>query len=210
MDSRLETLLQHPALWRARSGSGGTAGPVISTGIQQLDERLPGGGWPAQGLMELLLERPGGAELRLLFPALATLQALSAESWIVLVAPPYEPYAPALAARGIDLERLLVIRTPEVLWAMEQALHSRACRAVVGWLPLLPSAPMQALRRLQLAATQSGSLCVVCRPVQAGREPSPAILRLSLAAEEEGLVIRAIKNRGKSFGKIRVGIEQEL
>ena len=51
------------------------------------------------------------------------------------------------------------VREP-ALWAMEQALRSGACSAVLGW-----AAPceLQALRRLQLAAEQSRCLAVLFR-----------------------------------------------
>jgi len=77
------------------------AGAVRPTGHAALDAELPGGGWPAAGLTELLLPAPGCGELRLLAPALAGLSVL----W---VAPPLLPYAPALAALGLAVHRLTV------------------------------------------------------------------------------------------------------
>ena len=77
------------------------ADAVRPTGHAALDAELPGGGWPAAGLIELLLPAPGCGELRLLAPALAGLPVL----W---VAPPLLPYAPALAALGLAVHRLTV------------------------------------------------------------------------------------------------------
>jgi len=54
--------------------------------------------------------------------------------WLVWIAPPHEPYAPALAQQGIELTRLLVVRpagATEALWAAEQALGSGVCAAVL-------------------------------------------------------------------------------
>ena len=66
---------------------------------EDLDGQLPGGGWPDSGLVELLPNESGIGELRLLMPALAK---LSREArWIAWIAPPYLPYAPALASAGI-------------------------------------------------------------------------------------------------------------
>lgn len=195
-----DLLRQHSALWRAReSGGQGSAPPGLPTGFTMLDRSLPGGGWPTQGLIEILTDRHGIGELSLLMPALATLcrghgEREGSGGWLAWVAPPYQPYAPALATAGIDVRRVLVVRgasPPE--WAMEQALRSEACNAVLGW-----SNPrdLTALRRLQLAAEQARCLAVLFRPAQAGAQPSPAILRLELQGSPAGLQVRVVKSRG--------------
>ena len=203
-DSRLDALLEHAGIWRA-GNSEGTRFSVIPTGFAALNQRLPGGGWPERGLIELLLDKPGTCELGLLLPALVEQQG---DRWLMLVAPPHEPYAPALAARGIDLERLLVIRTAEVLWTMEQALNATVCRVVVGWSSEERPARLQWLRRLQLAALQAGCLAVLCRPRHAARESSPALLRLELEPATEGCIVRVIKSRGGPLGSVCLHFDQ--
>ena len=69
-----------------------------------LDAALPGRGWPQGALTEMLLEREGIGEIRLTLPALARVQAQGRD--VVWIAPPHRPYAPALAAAGLDLARL--------------------------------------------------------------------------------------------------------
>ena len=116
--------------------------------------------------------------------------------WIAWVSPPYRPYAPSLAGWGIDVGRMLVVNGAAATeWAMDQALRSEACSAVLGWAN--PRDP-QALRRLQLAAESSRSLAVLYRPLQAGLTPSPAVLRLALLGNggEAGLQVRIVKSRG--------------
>ena len=55
-----DLLRQHPALWRAQmSGGPGSAPPGLPTGFTALDRCLPGGGWPQQGLVEILIDRHG-------------------------------------------------------------------------------------------------------------------------------------------------------
>jgi len=205
-DPRIDALLGNPAVWRA--GKGGVANAAaIPTGFAALDRQLPGGGWPAQGLIEFLIDRPGIGELGVLLPALVALQRLSLESWLMLVSPPHEPYAPALAARGIDLKRLLVTRTPEILWTMEQALRSMVCRAVIAWGGDTQPLRMQWLRRLQLAAMQSGSLAVLCRPRSHARESSPAVLRLEIEPASTGLTVKVLKSRGGPLGSACLRLE---
>src|SRR5437762_12848236 len=100
----LEEILQrHPCLSRSvwRGGALSLAAPAVASGFAELDRELPGGGWPAGALTEILGRREGIGELELVLPALAAL------SWagkrIVWLAPPHLPYAPALAAAGVDL-----------------------------------------------------------------------------------------------------------
>jgi hypothetical protein len=88
-------------------------------------------------------------------------------------------------------------------WAMDQALRSEACSAVLGWAN--PRDP-QALRRLQLAAEQSNSLAVLFRPLQAGLTPSPAVLRLALLGDgRQGLQVRVVKSRGGRPATVNLG-----
>jgi hypothetical protein len=66
--------------------------PAMPTGYPELDAELPGGGWPASGLTELLLDAPGSGEWRLLAPALRT-QATARP--VVCIAPPLQLARPA-------------------------------------------------------------------------------------------------------------------
>ncbi len=183
----------HPALWRG-SDLARAALPGVPSGFPLLDAEIPGRGWPVGSLTEILRAHEGIGELRLLAPALATLSAQGKRlAWI---SPPYVPYAPALARAGIDPGRLFLVKTgsdKEALWAVEQALRSNACGAVLAW----PRSPKYAeLRRLQLAAEGSRSLALLFRTSRAAGESSPAALRIALDPEQGALVLRILKRRG--------------
>lgn len=184
---------EHPALWRGESVS--PAPPGVATGFPALDALLPGGGWPANALTEIFAARPGIGELSLLAPTLARLSRTD-RRWIMLVAPPHLPYAPALAAAGVDLARLVLVRprsAAEALWAARQALASGSCSAVLAWL----AAPGAAsLRRLQLAAEEAHTVAVLYRPAGAAVASSPAALKLSLEAAGSKLAVHVLKRRG--------------
>lgn len=196
MTDPLAALLRHPRLWR---GGGVATGPAaVSTGFRRLDERLPGGGWPLAALTEILVPAAGIGELRLLLPALCALAAEHPETprWIAWLAPPHLPYAPALAAAGLDSSRMLVVRPQagfDVLWAMEQALGSGACAAVLGW---GGTAGGTELRRLALAAEEGQSAGFLFRPPHCRDEPSPAALRILLSAHDDCLDVDILKCRG--------------
>ncbi len=197
-------LLNHPGLWRAREqGAPPPAPRGLPTGYAALDRCLPGGGWPRQGLIEILADRCGIGELSLLMPVLAALGNDEHElGWLAWISPPHQPYAPALAARGINLRRLLIVRAQPAEWAMEQALRSCACSAVIGWAAFRDR---RGLRRLQLASEQSRCMTVLFRNLADGNEPSPAVLRIALTAGRHGLEARILKSRGGRPAIVRLG-----
>lgn len=188
---RLEQLLRNQRVWRA--GQGGPRRQVRPTGFNDLDMALAGG-WPVGRLVELLVGTYGIGELGLLMPALVG----SAGKWVMLIAPPYLPYAPAFAEQGLDASRLLVVqcrRPADILWSAEQALHSHACAAVLAW---CGSVDERSLRRLQLAAESDGAcLMVLFRSLRYRRQRSPASLRIWLQSGADGaLVLDVFKNHG--------------
>jgi len=188
----LEAVLRHPRIWRGNALAGGV--PAVPTGFAELDAVLPGGGWPCGALTELLVPARGIGELGLLMPALARLTC--AGKRVVWLAPPHLPYAPALAAAGIDLPHLALVRAAgrrDALWAAEQALRAGSCYALLAW---LPTPGYQHLRRLAVAAEASRAFLALFRPPQAAAESSPACLRLALEPAEGGLQVRVLKRRG--------------
>jgi hypothetical protein len=189
----LAALLTHPAIWRGTQ-LGRVATPSLPSGFPRLDAELPGGGWPTAALTEILPQHDGIGELRILGHALAELSARG--RWLAWIAPPYLPYAPALQAMGIDLDRVLCIKTRsprETLWAIEQALRSRVCGAVLAWPDRISYAE---LRRLQLAAEGNAGLAVIFRAPRYERDTTPVALRLSLQTHAGDLAVRILKRRG--------------
>jgi cell division inhibitor SulA/protein ImuA len=195
-DKQLQELLAHPSVWRGRSRA---ALETLPTGFPQLDAGLPGGGWPRHGLVEILTPDTGVGELYLLLPVLAALSHTTPARWCTWVSPPHEPFAPALLAHGVALERILVVRTHLPLWAHEQALRSGACDAALAW---LPRASPRAIRRLQLAAEQGRALGVLYRSQRFAHEASPAMLRVMLEPlvrpGAQGARVSLLKSRGGS------------
>lgn len=187
----LAELIEARTVWR-----GPARAPAVPaehpTGHAALDARLPGGGWPAASLSELLIPADGIGELALVLPTLARLT--QAGRRIVVVAPPYRLHAPGWHNAGVALAQVEVVDAPtpkEALWAAEQCLRSAACGAVLCW-PL--KADDRALRRLQVAAETGQALGFAFRAAREARNPSPAALRLQLDARARSL--RVLKCRG--------------
>ena len=199
----LAEILADARVWKLKGASAAPARPVWSTGRSSLDARLPGGGWPTASLIEVLLDDTGLGEMQLFLPALVACQGRAESAWLIWIAPPYEPYAPALAQQGIQLNRLLVVRPPsatEALWAAEQALSSGVCAAVFLW---LKGTDDRWLRRLKLAAEAGGALGVLFRPERHRYESSPATLRLLLSkGEVEAPRIDLLKVQGGRPGPV--------
>jgi len=190
--SALDAILQRQPIWRG--GALARQISTLATGFTALDAELPGGGWPCQALTELLGDERGIGELGLILPALAALT--SAGQRAAWIAPPHVPYAPALAAAGIDLVNLLMVRPQsrrDALWAAEQALRSGSCHALVAWLPKMRYAELQ---RLSVAAEAGRAAVFVFRPLAAAAESSPACLRLALEPAGLELGVRIVKRRG--------------
>ncbi|HEX9432910.1 MAG TPA: translesion DNA synthesis-associated protein ImuA [Burkholderiales bacterium] len=190
----LETILQRHPVWRGGTLAKNVA--ALPTGFPCLDAELPGGGWPRQGLTELLTDEAGIGELELILPALAALTSAGNRS--VWIGPPHVPYAPALAAAGLDLTHLLIV-TPanrrDALWAAEQALRSGGCHALAAWLRKPRYAELQ---RLAVAAEASHAVAFLFRPLAAAAESSPAGLRLALEPAALELGVHIVKRRGAS------------
>jgi hypothetical protein len=208
----LARLLEHPAIWRGRSAA--RRAEALATGYPALDACLPGRGWPRTGLIEILVARFGVGELYVLLPLLAALTGRPTARWCVWIAPPLDPYAPALAAHGVDLERVLVVRvpaggshanrsvTPEPLWAFEQTLGSGASDVALAWAARDPRT--REIRRLQLAAERGRTLGVLFRPQRAVRQSSPAVLRMAVESRPRGARITLLKSRGGARGSVEV------
>ncbi|MES2105731.1 MAG: translesion DNA synthesis-associated protein ImuA [Pseudomonadota bacterium] len=183
----------HPSLWRvsqlARSST-----VCVGSGHASLDRELPGGGWPAGVLIELLIQQNGAAELSLLHLALNKL----AGRRIALVQPPHQPQSLALSGFGLSPAQFMWIRSKkpgDALWASEQILRTGSCGALLLWQNHIRN---ESLRRLHLAAQSNDTLFFMVRPLACAGQPSPAALRLSLQPVHQGLQISFTKRRGAS------------
>lgn len=200
VSTEFDTLCEQLGVWKCspkttRSQSG------IPTGFAALDAALPGCGWPSSSLSELLTESFGIGELSILLPAFSK---ISNNKGIVLVAPPFIPYAPALAKAGVDLNRLIVIQpsiSREILASAELALRSGACGVVAIWEACLFDKNSKhvnylALRKLNLAAQIGNSMAILFRSPLLEFQPSPAALRIKLTSENGLLCLKLFKRKG--------------
>lgn len=166
--------------------------PLVS-GVPELDRLLGPSGLARGSLVDL----HAGEGARALELALAVAARLApAPRALVLVDSQGDFYPPAAAQAGVDLERLIVVRTAwvrtawgrtagrarggraqerDALAAVDEALRSRAVAAVVARLQGLDAA---ASHRLRVAAEAGGSLGFLVRPLEERTQVSGAAVRL--------------------------------
>lgn len=182
------------AVWRG-TALGSSIAAVVPSGWPTLDHELPGGGWPAHSLSEVLSPQHSILEWRLLGPAL--LQVVATGGQVVVIGPPKHPHLPGLHHEGLDQRHLVWIQadTPaERLWATEQLIKSRAAGAVIAW---LPQARQEQIRRLQICAQACEGLVFLCRPESAQHEASAAPLRVHATyGLDWELKLKIFKRRG--------------
>ena len=179
-------------IWRGTSGFTNTLS--LPTGYPQLDQCLPGGGWPLGALTEILVENTAETPLWLITPALVALD--HEQRWQAWVAPTGIPYAPALANAGINLSKMLLIHPParnDLLWTIEQSLGSSICSAVLSWPQRLRGT---ASRRLQLAAERGRSWGLCFCSCSHAQYQTMAALRLLFRPNRRGAEVTILKCRG--------------
>ncbi len=130
---------------------------VAPLGLPALDRVLPWGGLPAGGLHEIRAqntENPGAAAGFAAF-CLGRFARLR-RGPLLWVSSRDDLYPPGLAAFGLPVERLLLVRPPnsaDLLWTLEEALR---CKGVAGLLGDIYGLDFKAARRLSLATRASG------------------------------------------------------
>jgi protein ImuA len=179
---------------RARIACIGGAGverprEALPLGVAAIDSVLSGGGLSRGCLHEIVAADAGGAAAAF---AAVLLAGLAGEDGSVVWCRrdsglhATKLYGPGLAAFGLDLRRLLIVRVrreTEVLWAMEEGLRSGAVAAVLGEVTATPGV---ALRRLQLAAETAGTTGLLLRPLGASAAAGSATTRWRVASASSG------------------------
>jgi protein ImuA len=157
--------------------TGDPASAAVRLGAAEIDRRLPGGGLQRGRLHEVIgaIEGAGtGFAVHVLRRLLAGDAAGADGGPVLWCAPRCSLHAPGLAARGLNVDRLVVVTAPrreDRLWAMEESLRVSGVLAVVGELQGRETVDLTASRRLQLAAGQGGGLALLLRPPPPGTRP---------------------------------------
>ncbi|CAG9296675.1 translesion DNA synthesis-associated protein ImuA [Celerinatantimonas diazotrophica] len=182
MNASLTSMMDQQLVWQGKDWHP-SHHPLTTTGYKKLDQQLAEHGWAAASVNEIYVSSPGQGELQLIAPALSSLS--EQKRWIIWIAPPAMPNAPALRQLNIDISRILVVHPKTMndqFWAIEQALQSGSCSVVLGWTQRLTALQ---LRRLKLAAKRGSSMALLFRPHQERSVSSPANNRIEVNANQQ-------------------------
>jgi hypothetical protein len=180
-----------------------------STGLPQLDQLLPDGGWRRGAVVECLAGDLGDAAVT--FAAATSRELLGKDGALFVMDGLAQCFPLALAGWGCPLDRVTVVRPnspKESLWALEQILRCRGVDVVFCWQQ--DRIPPNAYRRLQLAAETGGATAFLFRPDSAAREPSWASLRLRVEPIPEPTAVRRLRVSEWNGGETKRSITLEL
>jgi hypothetical protein len=197
VDSLSDWISRRADVWQGRHANntpGIFSNESVSTGYPELDDALPGSGWPERSLVELQMPTCGCGEMRLLLPLLR--QICAREQQVAWIDPPHIPYPQALQRQGLDVDQMLCVYprgSKDILWSMEKLLRCNTVGAVLSW----QSVSFAEGRRLKLAAVEGNSIGFLLRlgrkaPVDA----LPISLRLRLTPRYDGISIDLFKVQG--------------
>ena len=189
----LKSCLDRQDIWSGNQSTI-TTRAVVPTGFDELDQCLPGGGWPLGAITEILVKGINYSPLWLIAPALSVLSKQA--RWQTWIAPPHIPFAPALNDNGIELSRMLLVRPSrqqDALWAAEESLRSGGCSVVLFWTQHLGRIP---LHRLQLAAERSKTWMIYFCTGRTVDSHTSAALRIQCQPNPDGIQLNILKCRG--------------
>ena len=146
----------------AAYGDGSGRGERLPLGLAEIDQTLPAGGLACGEVHEVSGSAVGGFAARL--AGRLVRHAGGAVLWCVKPGSTGQLYGPGLAAFGLDVGRLVIVRSrrrADLLWAMEESLRCSSFAAVIGECD--DAINLTTSRRLQLAAEAGGTTGFILR-----------------------------------------------
>ncbi|HEY5147745.1 MAG TPA: recombinase A [Polyangiaceae bacterium] len=232
----VEALLSNLALLKARSSAVRFTSPLAAPreGSLVLDwpglgDLLPDGGLP-RGVIELAAPRALGGSTSVALEAVRAGQARSKDAWCAWIDPEGTLHAPGVAALGVDLARMLVVRPPRSQFGRVavKVMGAGAFEVVVVDFDAVPEAacgernhgsegavratgkrkgwaPEVLVRKLALAAESSGATVLLLTDSTRPRALQwPVALRLELSRPTRStLAVRVAKDRRGRIGMMK-------
>lgn len=175
---------------------------VTSSGCPVLDDILPAGGWPKGGVVELVVPDDYAAAIDLVMPALRQLSHQG--RWITLITPPLPSRVAVFSDDDINTSHVMQVNPHpgrSGLWTVESMLRSGDCAALLAW----PDCDTELMdKRLQKAAKQGKSLCVLFRYASLATHPSGVDIRLKVEVSEGVRAVYRVNSRGEALSGIAV------
>ena len=221
-------------------------GKIISSGCEAINRLLPGRGYSPGTLIQWLVPdrfssrrnqpnglKPGGYAADYL-SLLSAIEACKDGRSLVVLDPWHQFYPPAVAALGVDMANLIILRSQpkptaqnqsarsnpqtdsDLYWAIDQSLRCSAVGAV--WGPL-GSIDQRWFRRFQLSAESSGCLGLFIQSAQEAGQPSWAEVQWLVAGakanranctsdRQQRVQLQLLRCRGsKARASVEVGVD---
>jgi protein ImuA len=150
---------------------------VFNTGLEAIDRLLPHGGFARGAIHELLAEEGHGLPLFVASVLARAAGGRASNGSFVWCDPQAVLYPPALAAAGIPLGQLFLLRPKneaDEVWAVAECLR---CKGVAATLASPRRLSRIEARRLQLAAEDGGGVGILLRRSGAGSSQYAAATR---------------------------------
>lgn len=172
--------------------AGGDESPrPLALGWPALDAVLPDGGLP-RGIVELAAPGKLGGATSVALAAVCAAQSRNPSAWCAWIDPEGSLHAPGVVAAGVDLSRMLVVRTPRPLLGKVgvKVVSSGAFGVVVVDVDaLIPSHSSGALG--------APGVLAVSLPRSRGWAPELLVRKLALAAEPSGATVLLLTDASK-------------
>ena len=201
--------------------------PVTLLAWPGLGDVLPDGGLP-RGVVELAAARALGGSTSVALAAVRAGQARGPRAWCAWIDPEGTLHAPGVVAAGVDLDRMLVVRSPRVEMGRVavKVVASGAFEVIVVDVDAVPCAPPSEaparprgrsargnppndaqvlVRKLALKAEESGATVLLLTDSTRPRAaPWPVALRLELSRPSRlELTVRVAKERRGRTGVVK-------
>ena len=168
---------------------------VMPTGVDGLDELLPCGGWPKNGLVEIVVPDGYADFMSLLMPALARFSRQGRR--IAMVAPPCQARARLFTDSTMDPLKVLQVNPHpgrSALWTAESMLQSGDCSVVLAW----PNCNTELMdKRLLNAAASGKALAILVRYEGLSMPRSAVDVRLKLVVDADGRALYLVGGQGE-------------
>lgn len=139
---------------------------IRSTGLLQLDNVLPGKGWPCAGLVDIVSVKSFEGVMPFLMPLMSEETHLNNK--LILFDPPYIPYHESISNKGINSNNIIIVKPDKLIKnrrsiiydLFKQGLNLDDCNVVIMWANKLP---FQVSRQFNLISQLNNTLALIIR-----------------------------------------------
>ena len=165
----------------------------LKTSFGCVDDELSGG-IPECGAIEIVCKYIGIGEVSMISSVLKLLHTRK-PGYGIWINPPGQLSCEGLNRLDVDTEHTVVLTTScnaDLMWCVDKAIQSNACRYLVMWADGLTA---QEMRRIQVGARAKDILAIILS-TQLPSESRPVAMAIELRADLQGLFLAVRKQQG--------------